>query len=385
VIHFAGLSGDGGIGGHQGVDHDLICVDEAAQIPENQVRLLMGWLRTDRPGQRCRVVLGSNPPLDSVGDWLLEYFAPWLNSTHSNPAMPGELRWFLPTEEGKDVERKKGDSMLIDGVKVYAQSRTFIPSKFTDNPFYDPEKYAATLAALPKEQRGILVSGNFMMSRLADPWQVIPTDWIRAAQARWTPMPPQGIPLCAIGVDVAQGGDDSSVLAPRYDAYFAKPISVPGKQTPKGSDVAGLVFSHLRDNATVIVDLGGGYGSGPLELLSDNGVETVGYKGAESTGQRTSDGKMGFINVRSAAYWSFREALNPDQPGGSPVALPDDTELLRNIGQPRTATRSRPKRKWLKSLADPPIKAMRSLCRGGKVTVGPTCRAANSNVNARFL
>ena len=38
-----------------------------------------------------------------------------------------------------------------------------------------------------------------------------------------------------------------------------------------------------------------------------------------------------FINRRAEAWWRFREALNPDQPGGSLVALPDDPELRAEL------------------------------------------------------
>ena len=58
------------------------------------------------------------------------------------------------------------------------------------------------------------------------------------------------------------------------------------------------------------------------------------YKGAESTKRRTADNKLGFVNLRSAAYWAFREALNPDQPGGSPVALPPDQKLYAELTTP---------------------------------------------------
>lgn len=339
VIHFAGLAGDGGIGGHQGVDHDLICIDEAAQIPEKQVRLLMGWLRTDRPGQRCRVVLGSNPPLDSTGDWMIDYFGPWLNPTHPNPAMPGELRWFLPTEGGKDRECQQGDSTIVAGVKVYAQSRTYIPSRFTDNPFYDAEKYAATLAALPEEYRGILVSGNFMLARHDQPHQVIPTAWIKAAQARWTEKPQYNVPMCSMGVDASGGGNDPMVIAPRFDGWYAKLIKVEGKDIPierLGKHCAGIVISHRLHNAKVIVDMGGGYGGPIYEQLAENiGTEDlVAYKGAEASTRRTKDGKLGFLNKRSQAYWQFREALDPSQEGGSPIALPDDPELVADLTAP---------------------------------------------------
>lgn len=331
VIHFSGVASDGGIGGAQGVDHDLICFDEAAQFPEEQIRLYMGWLRTDRPGQRCRVILASNPPLDSVGDWMIEFFAPWLNPAHPNPAIPGELRYFLPVEGGKDRECGRDDTTLIDGVTVHAQSRTFIPSKFTDNPFYDAKEYAKTLSHLPAQVREILTTGNFMLARQDDPWQLIPTPWVKAAQARWTPMPPKGSPLCAIGVDVASGGDDNTVLSKRHDWWFAPLAVTPGKQTPLGSDVAGLVFSHLRDDATVCIDMGGGYGGGPYELLKENGVTVYAYKGSEAASGRTKDGKLKLSNKRTEALWRLRELLDPDQLGGSPVMFPYDPELVADL------------------------------------------------------
>lgn len=333
VIHFAGV-GEGGLGGHQGVDHDLICFDETAQMPENPVRLMMGWLRSDRPEQRCRIVMASNPPLDSTGDWLIDYFGPWLNENHPNPAKPGELRWYLPAEDGRDRECDKGDWTMVAGQQVYAQSRTFIPSFFTDNPFYDAQKYATSLGAVPEEYRARLVSGNFMLARRDQPHQVIPTAWIRAAQQRWTAKPPQGVPMCAIGVDASGGGADPMVLASRHDGWFAPLIEVPGKDIPEdriGPYCAGIVVSHRRDDALVTIDMGGGYGGSTHDHLKANGVEVYGYKGAEGTTKRSRDGKMKFVNVRSAACWTFREALDPAQEGGSPIALPDDPVMVADL------------------------------------------------------
>jgi hypothetical protein len=278
--------------------------------------------------------MASNPPLDSTGDWLIDYFGPWLNDTHPNPAKPGELRWYLPGEDGKDYECRKGDSTVIAGQTVYAQSRTFIPSFFTDNPFYDAQKYAASLAAVPEEFRARLISGNFMLARQDQPNQVIPTAWIRAAQARWTSKPPQGVPMCAMGVDASGGGDDPMVMAPRHDGWFAPLIEIPGKDIPMdriGPHCAGLVISHRRDDALVTVDMGGGYGGSTHDHLKANGVEVYGYKGAEGTTKRSRDGKMKFVNVRSAACWALREALDPAQEGGSPICLPDDPVLVADL------------------------------------------------------
>lgn len=59
---------------------------------------------------------------------------------------------------------------------------------------------------MPEPYRSAYRDGNFMMARKDSDGQLIPTQWIREAQARWTPTPPVGVPMCAIGVDPAAGG-----------------------------------------------------------------------------------------------------------------------------------------------------------------------------------
>jgi len=333
VIDFMGIGDD--IDGKQGNPHDLICIDEAAQIPEYYVRMLIGWLRTDIPGQRCRVVLGSNPPLDTTGDWLITYFAPWLDPKHPRPAQEGELRYFLPNLDGSgDRECEATDSVMFHGVLVRPQSRTFISSKFTDNPYYDEEQYAKSLAGLPDAARDALMSGSFMLERKDDIYQTIPTAWVRAAQERWKSVPPVGVPMCSIGTDVAQGGSDKTTLAIRHDGWYAPLISIPGKETPDGKSVSGQVVKHRRDNAKVVVDIGGGWGGDAYAHLRENGVDAVSYMGVKPSNGRTADKQLKFFNVRSEAYWRFREALDPSQPQGSPIALPPDAELVADLCAP---------------------------------------------------
>lgn len=334
VIHFAGVSADGSIGGHQGIDHDLLYVDEAAQFQEAQIRLLSGWVRTEREGQRCRIVLGSNPPLDTTGDWMVPYFAPWLDETHPNPAKDGELRYFLPTDDGKDRECEKDDYIELNGRKIKPQSRTFISSTHEDNPYYDSDEYAKTLAGLPSEVREILSTGNFMLAREDNAFQAIPTAWVKRAMANRNPKPPNGVPMCAMGVDPAGGGADDVAIAPRWDGWFGELIVERGKDFPYGKGIAGLVITHRRNQALVVMDMGGGYGSLPYDQLKENGVDTVPYKGAEKSTRRTDDNKLRFTNKRTEAYWRFREALDPEQSGGSHISLPDDRELLSDLTSP---------------------------------------------------
>jgi len=165
----------------------------------------------------------------------------------------------------------------------------------------------------------------------------MPTAWIRLAQDRWTPRPPAGIPMCVIGVDASGGGQDPMIMAPRHDGWYAPLIETPGKEIPIdriGPYCAGLVISHRRDDALVTIDMGGGYGGSMHDHLKENGVEVCRYVGAEGTTRRSHDGKMKFVNVRSAAYWMFREALDPAQEGGSPIMLPPDPVLVADLTAP---------------------------------------------------
>jgi hypothetical protein len=325
--------------GHAGRERDYMAFDEGGEFLESQVAQIIAWLRAP-PGRRTRIVIGSNPPRSADGLWLLKWFAPWLDDKFPNKASPGELRWAVYVTvdgEGK-MEWVEGQGEYeIDGEMYTAKSYTFIPASLTDNPFRNTPEYRAQLQSLPEPLRSQLLYGKFTAGLKDAANQCIPTDWVRMAMARWTEKPPEGIPMCCIGVDCSGGGEDPMVLAPRYDGWFAQLVKIPGKQIPQdkaGAYAAGIVLANRRDGALVVVDLGGGYGGPLYEHLKDNDIETIGYKGAEGSTRRSRDGKLKFTNKRSAAYWMFREALDPGQPGGSPIALPPDQRLLAGLTAP---------------------------------------------------
>jgi len=316
--------------------HDLIVADEATQFLEVQIRFLMGWLRHEDANQRCRVLLPTNPPLTAEGMWVIKMFAPWLDDKYPNPALPGELRWVISDDEGKDRWVDGPAAIEIKGKMVKPLSRTFIPSSVDDNPFYAAGSYRDQLNAMTEPHRSILL-GKFKTAFQDQPNQVIPTAWVKEAMARWKSVPPQDIPMCTMAVDASGGGNDPMVSARRHDGWYAPNIRVPGKEIPMdraGAFCAGQVIMYRRNDALVIIDLGGGYGSSTFEHLKENKVEVRGYKGAEATARRSHDGKLRFTNTRSAALWIFREALDPGQPGGSPIRLPNDPLLLADLTAP---------------------------------------------------
>lgn len=337
VINFRAAQYIGDEQGTMGQGRDLLAIDEATHFAESQIRFLMGWVRTEVPGQRCRTVLATNPPLTAEGLWVNDMFAPWLDPRYPNPAKPGELRWVVSDEDGKDEWVSGPDDVrTIRGKSVRPTSRTYIPASVSDNPYYAATDYERQLDAMPEPYRSLLMGGFKTTFKDAD-GQVIPTAWITAAQERWTPKPPPLVPMCAIAADASGGGEDPMTIAARHDGWFAPIIEIPGKDIPRdriGTYCAGQIVSYRRDGAVVVVDMGGGYGGGIYEQLKGNEIETVAYKGAASSAVRTKDRQMKFVNKRSETIWRFREALDPDQEGGSPIALPPDPKLVADLTAP---------------------------------------------------
>ena len=59
------------------------------------------------------------------------------------------------------------------------------------------------------------------------------------------------------------------------------------------------------------------------------------YNGANTSNETANDGSgLRFFNERAKSHWRFREALNPDQEGGSCIALPPDPELRADLAAP---------------------------------------------------
>lgn len=319
------------------------CFDEACHFLRSQIDFHLGWLRSGDPKQRCRAVLASNPPTDSDGDWLIGMFRPWLDETHHNPAKPAELRWFVTVDDNTDHEVPEEDIFLdengrsccyiVDRV-VMAHSRTFIPAKLSDNPYLARTNYQSRLDALPEPLRSAIRDGNFLLSRKDAEFQVIPTQWIIEAQGRWNPEGWRKKMMSAIGYDPAGGGSDAAEMVWRYDNWFAEPVTKRGEDTSDGSTSAATITRYRRDGAEVIVDVGGGYGGPVVMRLGDNQIDATAFQPAAVSNKRTHDRQLKFGNLRAEAWWRMREALDPDQEGGSPVALPPSPELRSDLAAP---------------------------------------------------
>jgi len=312
---------------YQGRAHDLKGFDEICHFTELQFRSLIGWLRTDNPNIRQRVVCAGNPPTDPEGEWVKRFWAPWLEPSHPNPAKPGELRWFVTNEKGEDQEVPGPEPVMVGDDMVRPKSRTFIPSSVNDNLFLLSTGYKATLQALPEPLRSKMLSGDFNAGASDPAWQVIPTEWAKAAQGRWKERDTKGT-MTAMGFDPARGGIDKSCLAPRHGNWFDRLISAPGAVTKDGPTAAAFVVPYVRDGAPICVD-SIGIGSSALDFMVGLNLHVFAVNAAEGSTAMTKAGNLRFRNRRAEMYWRLREALDPTAP--DPIALPPDPELLADL------------------------------------------------------
>jgi hypothetical protein len=315
---------------YKGKARDFIGYDELADFLESQYVFINTWNRSVDPKQRCRIVGATNGPTTAEGLWITRRWAAWLDPNHPNPAKDGELRWYL-TVEGQDVEVDGPGPHELRGKMVRASSRTFIRSRLEDNPDLAETDYGDRLEGLPEELRRVYREGDFTVGLKDDDWQVIPSAWIEAAQQRWTERAPEGYAMTAVAVDVAPGGGDKRVIASRYGGWFAR-LNVAKEVDKDGRLTAAAVVKVRRDNSPVIVDLGGGWGGDAVIALKDNGIGVATYMGLDPSSATTRDGKLKFVNKRAETIWKFREELDPQQEGGSSIALPsDDAELKADL------------------------------------------------------
>jgi hypothetical protein len=332
IIEYGGIEYEDDKEKFKGDPHDLICWDEIPDFTESVYDFVNIWNRSTTSGQKCRVLACGNPPTKASGLWIIKRWAAWLDPSHPNPAKPGELRWYIKVRDGVFEEVEGRGLHEVSGKMVHATSRTFIPAELKDNPdLTDDDQYERSLDKLDDDLKDAYRDGVFKVILEDQPKQLIPASWVKAAQDRWSPQPPVGIPMCSIGVDVAQGGKDESILAARHDGWYAPLVKIPGKETPLGTDLLGPIMSARRDNAKIVLDVGGGYGSDTYKSLADNSIPVTPHKGAKGSNKKTEDRLYGFFNYRAEVYCKFKEALNPARPGGSRVALPPDTTLFADL------------------------------------------------------
>lgn len=338
MIEFGAMQHEKDKTNFQGRPHDFIGFDEAPEFTESQVLFATAWNRSVDPSQRVRVILTGNPPLDESGAWIVRRYSAWLDKTHRNPARQGELRWYA-TIDGKEAEFESGDVFEHRGETIIPRSRTFIRALLDDNPFYaeDGGRYKSVLQSLPEPLRSMILYGDFNATSTPDPFQIIPSEWVRLAQKRWLeregPRKDEkgnAIPLSMVGIDPSRGGSDKTSLAKRYDNWFDVVTSWEGEIVKDGAIMAELARREIGNEAPECINIDvtgiGSSGYDHIKTLYDN---VIPFNPSEASSYRDRSGKLKMRNKRAEMYWRMRDALDPEF--GDDIALPPGMELLVDL------------------------------------------------------
>lgn len=171
---------------------------------------------------------------------------------------------------------------------------------------------------------------------------LIPLAWVEAAVERWHEWVAEGRPQRpghrVVGVDVARFGKDLTVLAVRQGTVVEeiRPFSKEDTMATTGR-VKGLLDGV--PHALAVVDVLN-MGAGVVDRLREQGCRVLAFNAGATTDRRDRSGEMSFFNARSAAWWLFRELLDPAYDEG--IALPptEDDRLIADLTTPKYAPTS---------------------------------------------
>ena len=188
---------------------------------------------------------------------------------------------------------------------------------------------------------------------------VIPLGWVERAIDRWREWQDAGAPelpgRAVVACDVARFGDDMTAMAMRQgNAVYTvhrfsgldtmETANILMRRDPR-TDMTGrtpqlpsMKTPHLQYVVDVI-----GIGAGVVDRLRHEmkalnrpfAPSVVAYNASEQHGRMDQNGEFGFFNNRAAAWWHLRELLDPSQPGGSKVMLPDDEQMKADLCAPK--------------------------------------------------
>jgi hypothetical protein len=278
------------------------------------------------------VVATSNPPERQESRWIIDYWSPWLNPQHPKPALSGEIRYFV----GND-EVDSSAPVEVGGKVIVPRSRCFISASVEDNPTLMASGYDQLLLNLTGDLSRL--TGTFFDACEDDPYQVVPTKWVEAAQQRWTDRwgdthpaaPPREILQDAIAGDVARGGKDESAIATRH-GDFVFLWNFAGKETPDAAAFLSKFLPLRQGSSTEFIDVIG-VGASVYDLLRLQGHHTIPINNSERSLMRDRSGQFGFANKRAELMWKFRELLDPTY--GATLALPPVAQVLADLTAPR--------------------------------------------------
>ena len=313
---------------YRGSSWDCMFFDEAPNIRQDEVMSVMGWARS-KEDIKTQIFMYFNPPTTAEGEWIIEYFAPWLDKGHQHPAESGEKRW-VATIDNKETFLDPGapTGPFMHGNKlIIPESRTFYRSYLDDNPNFGPE-YRARLENLLPPLNKQLAQGDFQVGLEDDAWQLFQQHVVNDSLDRWIPMEIDPSQLTAVGVDVARGGRNQTIIAKRYGDWVAPLIKIDGEKTPTGGHVAKAVMDELDDPDVPIYIDALGVGTSPYDSLVAAGCNVYGINLGQVSDNTDSSGMYQMGNVRADLFWMLMESLS-----GHPIFLniPKDEQLRREL------------------------------------------------------
>lgn len=174
------------------------------------------------------------------------------------------------------------------------------------------------------------VLGEFFAS---DEVGVIPIGWIEAAIDRWRDWKEAGgntLQFTGVGVDVARGGDNKTAMALRFENAIKELREYEKQDTMQTS---GIVSGILRARGGYGVIDSVGVGAGVLDKIKEEGLPVFGFNAGIKCDAKDASDELGFVNLRSAAWWHFRELLDPSNK--EKIMLPPDDEMIQDLSTPR--------------------------------------------------
>lgn len=175
------------------------------------------------------------------------------------------------------------------------------------------------------------VLGEFCTS---DADGVIPLAWIEQAHERWELWheSKEWLPFTCVSADIARSTDgDKTVLAVRHDYCITelKRFAVADTMVSTGHVAAVL---NARGGYGIIDLIG--IGAGVYDRLREQGLAVKPFNASTSppAGLKDRSRQLEFLNLRAAAWWQFRELLDPAF--GSNICLPPDDRLTGDLCAP---------------------------------------------------
>lgn len=286
-------------------DQLLFVLDEAKTIPAETFDAAEGALSG----------AGSKPGVDAYAFAL------------STPGVPAGRFWSICTRQAGTEPWRTQHITLAEAVEAGAVT----------------QEWADSCQRLWASTPGIYA--NRVLGEFAeDEDGVIPLSWYEAAVERWNATHRDADAEAATpthaGADIARSGRDSTVVAlVAGDCVLRLVRPGSGDSIEVASKVARTVGAGVH-GPFVMVDADG-VGAGvydQLMQLREIRQRCAPFHANSSTSHRDRSGELGFVNLRSAAWWFVREALEPAF--GATLALPPDDLLMGDLVAPHWELRN---------------------------------------------